>query len=247
MPMKLMSCCLRIGVIAALFAGRGQPARAADLIVAGASDLSPLTSNLERGFDKVAHQKIRFSLASSGSLAQQIENGAPFDVFLSADERLVKELVASGHLEPHILTYAMGRLGLWSKDGSVRSFEDLKKPQVLHLAIANPDHAPYGVAARKALETQGLWREIQPKIVYGENVRQAMQFAESGNADAVITSWTLLIGRGILLPAEWHDPIRQAGGVVKGSSQAAVARQFLKFLTSMEGQKILQSGGLFAP
>jgi molybdate transport system substrate-binding protein len=248
-PIKsILSTCL---LIAASLAGGSGVAHAADLIVAGASDLAPLTSALEQGFEKAAHTpasiKVRFTLASSGSLAQQIENGAPFDVFLSADERLVKELVASGHLEPDILTYAVGRLGLWSKDGRVRSLEDLKKPGVIHLAIANPEHAPYGMAARKALETQGLWREIQPKIVYGENVRQAMQFAESGNADAVITSWTLLIGRGVLLPAEWHDPIRQAGGVVKGSGQTAMARQFMKFLTSVEGRKILQSGGLFPP
>jgi molybdate transport system substrate-binding protein len=246
-PIKLASLLSACWFVALSLAGFNAVARAGDLIVAGASDLSPLTAALEPGFEKASHNKVRFTLASSGSLAQQIENGAPFDVFLSADERLVKQLVASGHLEPDILTYATGRLGLWSKDGRVRSLEDLKKPQVLHLAIANPEHAPYGVAARKALETQGLWQEIQPKIVYGENVRQAMQFAESGNADAVITSWTLLIGRGVLLPAEWHDPIRQAGGVVKGRDQTAVARQFLKFLTSAEGRKILQSGGLFPP
>jgi len=238
---------VRIGLIAILLAGCGPIARAGDLIVAGASDLSPLTAALEQGFEKATHQKIRFTLASSGSLAHQIENGAPFDVFLSADERSVKELADAGHLEKDVVIYATGRLGLWSKDGRVRSLDDLKKPQVIHLAIANPDHAPYGIAARKALETQGLWREVQPKIVYGENVRQAMQFAESENADAVITSWTLLIGRGVLLPAEWHDPIRQAGGVVKGSGQASMARQFLKFLTSAEGRKILQSGGLFPP
>ncbi len=159
----------------------------------------------------------------------------------------MKELAAGGHLEPDVVIYATGRLGLWSKDGRVRSLEDLKKPQVIHLAIANPDHAPYGIAARKALETQGLWSELQPKIVYGENVRQAMQFAESGNADAVITSWTLLIGRVVQLPAEWHDPIRQAGGVMKGTTQPTTARQFLKFLMSAEGRKILQSGGLFPP
>jgi molybdate transport system substrate-binding protein len=225
----------------------GPLARAADLLVAGASDLSPLTAALEQGFEKTAHTRVRFTLASSGSLAHQIENGAPFDVFLSADERSVKELAAGAYIEGEVVIYAAGRLGLWSKDGRVRSLEDLKEPQVIHLAIANPDHAPYGIAARKALETQGLWREVQPKIVYGENVRQAMQFAESGNADAVITSWTLLIGRGVLLPAEWHDPIRQAGGVVKGSSQPAIARQFLKFLLSVEGRKILQNGGLFPP
>ena len=234
-------------LVAVGLGGCASVARAEDLIVAGASDLSPLTSALEQAFEKASHNKIRFTLASSGSLAHQIENGAPFDVFLSADERSVKELAAGGHLEPDVVIYATGRLGLWSKDGLVRSLEDLKKPQVIHLAIANPDHAPYGIAARKALETQGLWREVQSKIVYGENVRQAMQFAESGNADAVITSWTLLIGRGILLPAEWHDPIRQAGGVVKASGQPATARQFLKFLLSAEGQTILQSGGLFPP
>jgi molybdate transport system substrate-binding protein len=237
--------------LAAVLLAGAQGARAADLIVAAASDLAPLSSALAQGFERApntaAQTKVRFTFAASGSLAQQIENGAPFDVFLSADERLVKELVASGHLEPDVVTYATGRLGLWSKDGRVRSLEDLKKPGVIHLAIANPDHAPYGVAARRALETQGLWHEVQPKIVYGENVRQAMQFAESGNADAVITSWTLLIGRGVLLPAEWHDPIRQAGGVVKSSGQIALARQFLKFLTGAEGRRILQSGGLFPP
>jgi molybdate transport system substrate-binding protein len=229
------------------------PARAANLIVAAASDLAPLTSALDQGFQRTAHVTVRFSLASSGSLARQIENGAPFDVFLSADERSVKELAAAGHLESNTVVYAFGRIALWSLDGSVRSLEDLKKPGVMHLAIPNPEHAPYGIAARKALETRGLWREVQPKIVYGENVRQALQFAESGNADAVITSWTLLIGRGVLLPAEWHDPIRQSGGVVKSSDavktsgQIAMARQFLKFLTSSEGRKILENGGLFPP
>jgi molybdate transport system substrate-binding protein len=221
-------------------------ATAADLLVAGASDLAPLTSNLSQAFERSHHTKVTFTLASSGSLAKQVENGAPFDVFLSADERLVKELVSSGHMESSTV-YALGRIALWSKDGRVKSFSDLKKPDVLHIAIANPEHAPYGVAAKKALETQGLWRDVQPKIVYGENVRQAMQFAESSNADAVITSWTLLIGRGILLPAEWHDPIRQAGGVVKSSGQIAVARQFLEFLISAEGRKILEAGGLFPP
>jgi molybdate transport system substrate-binding protein len=221
-------------------------ASAADLLVAGASDLAPLTANLSQGFERIAHTKVTFTLASSGSLAKQVENGAPFDVFLSADEKLVKELVASGHLESSTV-YALGRVALWSKDGRVKSLADLRNPSVLHIAIANPAHAPYGIAARKTLETQGLWRDVQPKMVYGENVRQALQFAESGNADAAITSWTLLIGRGILLPAEWHDPIRQAGGVVKSSSQPAIARQFVQFLISTEGRKILQAGGLFQP
>src|SRR5579871_1570113 len=206
--------------------------QAAELIVGAASDLGPLTTKLDEAFYKSANTHVKFTLAATGSLAQQIRNGAPFDVFLSADEKTTKELVADGQLDPGIVVYALGRLGLWSRDGTVASFHDLKNPGVKFIAIANPEHAPYGIAARRALQAQGLWDVIQPKIVYGENVRQALQLAESGNADAVITSWTLLKGRGVLLPSEWHDPIRQSGAVVKSSGQQELARRFLSFLTS---------------
>lgn len=216
-------------------------AGAADLIVAAASDLAPLAPKIQSAYK----EKVRFTLASSGSLKQQIENGAPFDVFLSANEQYVKDLATAG-LVTGVTVYAIGRIGLWSPNGSVGSLADLKKQSVMHLAIPNPEHAPYGVAARQALESQGLWKEVEPKIVYGENVRQALQFAESGNVDAVITSWTLLIGKGKLLPAEWHSPIRQAGAVVKSSGQQDAAVRFLKFLTGAEAQKILTAGGLWS-
>jgi molybdate transport system substrate-binding protein len=216
-------------------------ARAADLLIAAASDLAPLAPKLERAYK----EEIRFTLASSGSLKQQIENGAPFDVFLSANEQYVKDLAAAG-LVTDTTIYAIGRIALWSPNGSVKSLADLKKTSVTHLAIPNPQHAPYGVAARQALESQGVWKDVEPKIVYGENVRQALQFAESGNVEAVITSWTLLIGKGTLLPAEWHSPIRQTGAVVKSSAQPEPARRFLKFLLSAEAQKILNDGGLWS-
>ncbi|MGH9591760.1 MAG: molybdate ABC transporter substrate-binding protein [Bryobacteraceae bacterium] len=224
------------------------PASGADLLVAAASDLAPLTRPLEAGFKKASGQRVIFTLASSGSLAQQIDNGAPFDVFLSANDQYVKELVAKGRLvSDSVVVYAHGRIALWSRDGSVHSLEDLAKPQVKHVAIPNPEHAPYGVAARGAMERRGVWKAVEPKVVYGENVRQALQFAESGNVDAVLTSWTLLQGKGVLLPEEWHDPIRQAGGVVKSSTQPEAARGFLRFLTGAAGRKILQDGGLFPP
>jgi molybdate transport system substrate-binding protein len=230
-------------------------ARAADLVVAATADLSPVTPDLDKGFSRVAHVPLTFTFAASGALVQQIQGAGPVDVFLSADETYVRELVRSGRLEAEVAIYALGRLGLWSKRGNVKSIEDLKKPEIKHIAMANPAHVPYGIAAKKALEGRGLWTQLGPKIVFGENVRQAMQLAQTGNADAVITAWTLLINRsilepagpGILLPAEWHDPIRQSGGVVKSSNQAAVARQFLRFLTSLDGRKILQKGGLFPP
>ncbi len=215
--------------------------RAEDLLIAAASDLAPLAPKLERAYK----ERVRFTLGSSGSLKQQIENGAPFDVFLSANESYVRELAAAG-LVTDVQVYAAGRIALWSPNGSVATFADLKKSTVMHLAIPNPLHAPYGVAAKEALESQHVWKDVEPKIVYGENVRQALQFAESGNVEAVITSWTLLIGKGILLPAEWHAPIRQTGAVLKSSGQREAAGRFLKFLMSAEAQKILTEGGLWS-
>ena len=218
-------------------------ARGADLLVAAASDLAPLASQLADKF-----QNVRFTLGSSGALARQIENGAPFDVFLSANDDYIRQLMASGDIEPSsVVVYAIGRIALWSPNGLAHTLDDLRKPEVKKIAIANPAHAPYGVAAQKALEKAGLWKTIEPKIVYGENVRQALQFAESGNADAVITSWTLLIGRGVLIPADLYPPIRQAGGIVKSSLKVSTGRQFLRFLTGAEGRRILEGGGLFRP
>lgn len=229
---------------ALVFLAAALAAHAADLIVAAASDLAPFTSSFEKSFTAA---KIRFTVASSGSLARQIENGAPYDVFLSASEQYVHDLAAKGFVDPStIVIYATGRLGIWSADDSVHSFDDLRRPAVKHIAIPNPEFAPYGVAAKKALQTRGVWKQIESKLVYAENVRQALQYADSRNADAVITSWTLLKDRGVLIPAEWHDPIRQAAAVVKSSGNP-FARAFLAFLSGSEAKKILESGGLMRP
>jgi molybdate transport system substrate-binding protein len=180
-------------------------------------------------------------------LARQLEHGAPYDVFLSADEGRVKELKEQGKLLPgSIAVYATGRLGLWSARGNTPSLEGLPDPSIRVIAIANPQHAPYGAAARALLERAGLWSGLQPKIVLAENVRQAFEYASTGNADAVITSWTLLWDKSgaKLLPASAHPPIVQSGGVVTGSSRQAQARAFLHFLLSPAGQAILHSGGL---
>lgn len=127
--------------------------------------------------------------------------------------------------------------------------EDLLKPEVRGIAIPNPAHAPYGMAAVEMLKRAGLYERVKGKLIYGENVRQAFEFASTGNADAVITSWTMLKeARGaLLLPAGLHPPIRQAGGVVAGSANAAAARKFLDFLLSPAGQAVLRKGGLDQP
>jgi len=222
------------------------PALPAQILVAAASDLAPLERPLAAAFHSATSHSLRFTLGSSGMLARQIRYGAPYDVYLSANEQYVEELADSGHLlEDSRRVYARGRLALWSPQGSIGSLRDLLSPPVRHVAMANPAHAPYGVAARQALEHQRLWETLQPKIVFAENVRQAFQYAESGNADAVITSWTLLFDKGgILLPEQWHAPILQAGGVLKSSKQPALARRFLDFLTSPQGRAILLQYGL---
>ncbi len=218
------------------------------MTVAAASDFLPVEQELSTRFGKVCECKLIFVNGSSGMLAQQIRNGAPFDVYLSANEQYVKDMEASGHLlKASGRVYAIGRLGLWSKNRSRRRLEDLPGASVTHVAIANPVHAPYGVAARQMLQRLKLWATMAPRIVYAENVRQALQFAESGNAEAAIVAWSLVHNRGgVLLPAELHDPIRQAGAVVRSSHQPALARRLLDFLTSPDGARLLERFGFFA-
>ena len=144
-------------------------------------------------------------------LARQIENGAPYDVYLSAR------------------VYGLGRVAIWSKDGSIGKLSDLGS--VRRLSLPNPAHAPYGVAARQALEKEGIWKSLEARIVYAENVRQALQFTESGNVDAAITAWSLVFDRGgILIPAGLHAPIRQAAGVVAASSNRTLLSRYGLFV-----------------
>jgi molybdate transport system substrate-binding protein len=193
--------------------------------------------------------QLRFTLGSSGMLARQIENGAPYDVYLSANEKFVKDLAARGLVAPaSVRVYATGRLGWWSPKRNLIDLRQLTSPLVRHLAIPNPEHAPYGAAARQALTRIGLWKELEGRIVYAENVRQAFEFASSGNADAVITAWTMLFDRGgILIDPAWHAPLRQAGAVVAGSKQPQTAQRLLDFLMSVKGQALLARYGLFPP
>jgi len=219
------------------------------ILVAAAADLEPLQNQLRTGFSQVAGAEATFTFAASGSLAQQVRNGAPYDVYLSANDAFVNQLAESGFLlKDSVHVYGYGRLGLWSKSGRIHNFADLMAPEVRHLAIANPVHAPYGAAAQAALKSQGYWDKLQPKMVFGENVEQTFQYAQSGNADAAIVGWSLVFNKGgILLPAAWHPPIRQSGGVVKGSKHAVLAGRFMAFLTGKKGRALLREFGFDLP
>ncbi len=219
------------------------------LAVAAAADLSDLEPQLAQQFEKTNPIRVRWVTGASAVLSQQIENGAPYDVFLSANAQFVNRLSSFGKLRPDSVTvYAVGRVGILWKDGKHHQISDLGENWVRFVALPNPKLAPYGAAAQEALEHAGIWRQVQPKVVYGENVRQALQLFESGNADAVLTSDSLLQGRNAtVIPADWHPPIIQKAGIVAATKNLRAARKFIAFLTSKAGQAVFAAYGFSSP
>lgn len=216
--------------------GSGMARGACELLVAAASDLSPLEKQLKAAMPGC---DVRISFGSSGMLAQQIRSGADFDVFLAADRRFVDGLPVVG--AP--VLYARGRIAVWSQKGL--RWEDLRRAS--RIGLANPALAPYGRAARQALERRGVWKNVESKIVMAENIRQVWQFARSGNVDAALVSWSLCFREGgQLIPAEWHDPIEQTAVVLKGGRHGGEARRFADWLVSRDGQKLFAANGLEA-
>lgn len=216
------------------------------LTIAAAADLSNLQSPLSTAFSKnEPNLSVRFVTGASAMLSQQIENGAPYDIFLSANAAFVDRLASFRKLLPDsVVTYAVGRLGILWRDGKQHNINDLHQNWVRFVALPNPKLAPYGVAAQQALEHLHLWESVRPKVVYGENVRQALQLFESGNADAVLTADSLLQGKNpALIPADWHQPIVQKAGIVASTKNLEPARKFLNFLTSPAAQAIFARFG----
>ena len=226
--------------------------RAADppLTVAAASDLSSLGPKLQTLYQQQQPGKgVRFAFSASAMLRQQIESAAPFDVFLSANASYVDQLAATGKIDPaSVMTYAQGRVGVLWRDGKKHPLREITTPPVRFVALPNPTLAPYGQAAKEALQYGGLWQMVESKIVYAENVRQALQMVESGNADVVLTADSLLLGKNAdLIPADWHKPIIQKGGIISTSQQKQSAADFLKFLASPPAQALLATYGFSAP
>jgi molybdate transport system substrate-binding protein len=153
--------------------------------------------------------------------------------------------------------YARGRITLWTRADSslqITSLADLTRPEVRRIAIANPDHAPYGVAARQAMQTAGIWEAVQPKLVLGDNVRQTLQYAETGNVDVAIVALSLSVpaaggtsGRWTLIPEELHPPIDQALAVIKDTRHEGAARAFATFVNGPQGRQIMRKYGLVLP
>lgn len=224
------------------------------LTIAAAADLQFAFTEIGRIFEQRTGAKVTFTFGSSGNLAKQIESGAPVDLFASADEGYVRQLASRGAIvEGTEQLYAIGRIVLAShrSNGPPHArLEDLLKPQVKRVSIANPDHAPYGLAARQSLETVGLWEQLKPKLVYGENVRQALQFVQTGNAEAGIVALSIAEVPEVsyvLIDPTLHLPLRQSMAVVKGTLQQQLAREFAAFVGGPEGRSIMERYGFLLP
>ncbi|MFH1572223.1 MAG: molybdate ABC transporter substrate-binding protein [Gemmatimonadota bacterium] len=229
----------------------GAPER--ELTVSAAASLTFAFQELAPLFEAQTGMRPLYNFASSGHLAHQIEAGAPVDVFASADVSYLRELQERGLVDPaSAAVFARGRLVLWTRSagegaGPAADLAWLAGPAVRRFALANPDHAPYGAAARQALQRLGLWEALQPKAVLGESVGQALQFAERGDVDAALVSLSLATdvgGHWRPVPDSLYAPLDQAAAAVAGSPRLEAARRFVAFLSSPEARQVLARHGL---
>ena len=245
-----------MALVAVLLAGprAATGADTAQLTVFAASDLALAFAEILPGFERATGAEVTLVVSSTGTLAKQIEQGAPADVFFAANVAFIEDLARKGAVRADTQTiYARGRIVLATARGTGRTLarlEDLTRPEVRRIAIANPEHAPYGQAAREALVSLGLWESLRPKLVYGENVRQALQFLQSGAVEAAIVARAVADVPEIayvMIDAALHRPIVQAAAVTTRSRRPYAARGFLAFVTGPEGRPIMERYGFELP
>ena len=232
------------------------PAHADPLRVAAAANLQKVfTDALLPAFLKKTGVAVLPTFGATKALATQIENGAPVDVFVAADTATVQKLAAERVLvSSTVRPYAIGRLVLWSSAQAAhhpQRLQDLVAPVYAKIAIANPKTAPYGLAAEQALTRVGIAPRVAPRIVQAENIGQALQFAQSRNADVCLTALSLVIEDRtdpyVIVPDTLHDPLTQSLGLVRTTTQTTQALEFIDFLTSREAAKIWKRYGYELP
>jgi len=237
----------------------GPSARAQAVRVAAAADLKFAMTELASQFEKQSGMKVDVTYGSSGNFITQIQNGAPFDLFFSADSEYPKKLEAAGLTEPGTLgEYAVGHIVIWTpRDSGINAakagWQSLLDQRVKKIAIANPEHAPYGRAAVAGMKKAGIYEPVKDKLVYGENISQAAEFVQSGNAQVGIVALSLGIspamknGNKWEIPADNYPPIKQAVVMLKASKNKVAARRFLDFVSGPQGREILQRFGFTVP
>lgn len=225
--------------------------------VAAASDLKFAFQELQPLFEKAhpAH-KLQLIMGSSGKFMQQIENGAPFDVFFSADVSMPKKLVESSKAVPPVTTYAFGRIVLWSAkvDATQLTLKDLDRTGFRKVAIAAPDHAPYGAGAKEALISTGMWPKVESKLVFGENISHTAQLVDTQAAEVGIIALSLAVNEQLakkggyyLIPQEMHSPLEQAYAITTYGRNNAAAKAFADFMRTAQARQVMKHYGFLLP
>jgi molybdate transport system substrate-binding protein len=244
-----------IGLSSASSCARRSSNDEAPVTVAAAADLAMAFREIGEAYANAGHPKPSFTFGSTGLLAQQVSEGAPYDVFAAANVSFVDDVVKSGACASASKTlYAQGRIAIVARKGATeappQTLADLASPRFARIAIANPEHAPYGRAAEEALTHDGVWALVKSKLVYGENVQQAMLFAQTGNADVAIVALslaTLSDGFVSVIAADKHKPIDQALVVCGKEPRAAAGRAFVAFVASPVGRATMKRFGFVLP
>ena len=251
---------LRIMIALCLFVITGSNlAVAEEITIAAASDLNFAFREIVADYEKATGNHVRLSLGSSGNFFAQIQNGAPFDLYFSADIAYPRKLEEAGLTIPGSLyQYAIGRIVIWTSHEShidvTKGVEALREPTIKKVAIANPKHAPYGRAAVAAMEYFKVYDQVKDKLILGENISQAAHFIESGACDIGIIAFSLAVAPAMKskgtyweVPAEAYPALEQAAVILKSSKQQESAQSFLAFLKGAQGQEIMKRYGFVVP
>ncbi len=250
---------MRTVFLAILLMATVMVAAAQQLTIAAAADLQFAFHDLGAEFQKQTGIAVRVTYGSSGNFTTQIENGAPFDLFFSADTQYPQKLITEGLVEPGSLyRYADGKLVVWvpnsSKIDLSRGLAAVLDPSIRKIAIANPKHAPYGRAAVAAMKAAGVYEKLEGKLVLGENISQTAQFVQSGTADVGLVALSLALspgmrasGRYVEVPAKDYPPIEQGAAVIRQSKNKAAAEKFLEFMKTPGAKTILRKYGFEVP
>lgn len=250
--MRLLPLCLAFSVV---FATNNLMAE--DLNIAAAADLKFALEDIKTVY-VAAHpdDRVNLTFGSSGKLSTQIGQGAPFDLFFSADIQYPKQLVEAKQATSDVKPYALGRIVLWSNtvEASKLTLEDLKDGKFKHIALADPSHAPYGKRAEEALTASKLWDTLKPKLVYGENIAQTAQFVESGNADIGIIALSLALNPALskqggyhLIDDKLHEPLEQAFVITAYGKDNTAAQRFADYMQHPEARKVMVKYGFVLP
>jgi molybdate transport system substrate-binding protein len=233
------------------------PAQAGKITIAAAADLKFAMDEIVDAYKKSnAADQIEVVYGSSGKFNTQMQQGAPFDLFFSADIAFPRELAKNGLAASEVRPYAVGRIVLWSAsmDASKMTLDSLTDPQIARIAIANPQHAPYGKRAEEALRSSGLWEKIESKLVYGENIANTAQFVQTGNAQVGIIALSLALspelsakGGYYLIPDKLHAPLEQGFIITKRAAGNALAKRFAEYMASRPARAVMTKYGFVLP